>query len=124
MEVDEWVAVPADGAPGTRPGASESSVQSPTAPLPLGAPVATTPEKARSTRLERVTIIHAHCLCPQHNPVYLETKKREARDAMIQQLAKAPYASPVSLKSPESRLGYLLSYNSDDETVLVSDGQG
>jgi len=111
MEVDEWI-VPPDLTP------SSSSAQAEAGPGP------TTIANA-SRRFSRVTVVHAHVLCPAHNPALAEKKRLEAHREMLTRLTSVPYGSPVSLRLGTGTWGsYLLSVDGEREVAMVTNDKG
>jgi hypothetical protein len=81
MEVDEWVTVPTSSMTTSAPNESSAigsdvvnTIQGDKLLDPSAPPLisATSPLEEKTTqgqRFERVTVVHAYCLCPHHNPV-------------------------------------------------------
>lgn len=108
MEVDEWIA---------QSDPSKSSSDSGEA----GPGPTTTANK----RFSRVTVVHAHILCPAHNPALAEKKRQEAHQGMLTRLTSVPYGSPVSLKLVSGTWGsYLLSVDAEREVAWVTNDKG
>jgi hypothetical protein len=118
MEVDEWVVQPEVA----RNGAASSSQAAPTGEAGPG-PTTTTNNAAQ--KFSRLTIVHAHILCPSHNPALAEQKRLETHRGMLRRLTSVPYGSPVSLRLGTGTWGsYLLSVDVAREVAVVTNDKG
>jgi hypothetical protein len=124
MEVDEWVASPADepktnGVEGAKMDGMDSAES---IALSEPAPTVTTPA---APKFQRVTVVHAHMLCPAHNPAVVERKRREAKQTTVDALLRLPYGAPVSIRLGTGTWGsFLLSFDSKAETAVVTNDKG
>jgi len=124
MEVDEWVASPADEPKTNAVGDAkmEGMDSSNSVAIPDPAPTATTPA---ATKFQRVTVVHAHMLCPAHNPAVVERKRRESKQTTVDALLRLPYGAPVSIRLGTGTWGsFLLSFDSKAETAVVTNDKG
>jgi len=124
MEVDEWVASPADEPKTDHVGNAKMEGLDSSEHIALSEPrpTATTPV---AIKFQRVTVVHAHMLCPAHNPAVVERKRREGKQTTVDALLRLPYGAPVSIRLGTGTWGsFLLSFDSKAETAVVTNDKG